>query len=318
MHKGIVSRIESKDYYVLTPDGNEIRCSLRGKFKKLYNLKKDKLFALDIAAVGDTVNYSILEDGSGVIEKIAVRKNYLSRKAPRIKGASHRGERLEQIIASNIDQVCIVSSIREPKLKNGLIDRIIVSAVSSKIDVHILINKIDLDDTEEPYYWKQLYEEIGYKVLLTSTKTNEGLDSVRKLLKNKASVFWGQSGVGKSSLFNSVFPQINFQTGVVSNQTEKGKHTTVTSNLQRIDDNTIIIDTPGIREIDPYGIKKTDLGHYFIEFEDYIHSCRFNTCTHHHEPGCAVIEAVESDEISIERYRSYLGLLDSIESDINY
>lgn len=259
------------------------------------------------------------DDNVGVIEGIKDRKNYLSRKTPRIKGLSFRGQRFEQIIASNLDKLFLVSSVDEPKFNNKVIDRIIVAAESSQIDVVLVINKIDLL-IEQSYIveWKHLYEGIGYKVVLSSAAEGAGIDELLLMLKNKVNIFWGQSGVGKSSLLNKMFPQLNFKVGDISEYSNKGKHTTVTSNMVKVSEGTYIIDTPGIREIDPYGIKKEDLGHYFREFLPFIHNCKFNSCTHYHEPDCAVHKAVEDEKISIERYESYLSMLATVEDEMNF
>lgn len=259
------------------------------------------------------------DDNVGVIEGIKDRKNYLSRKTPRIKGLSFRGQRFEQIIASNLDKLFLVSSVDEPKFNNKVIDRIIVAAESSQIDVVLVINKIDLL-IEQSYIveWKHLYEGIGYKVVRSSAAEGAGIDELLLMLKNKVNIFWGQSGVGKSSLLNKMFPQLNFKVGDISEYSNKGKHTTVTSNMVKVSEGTYIIDTPGIREIDPYGIKKEDLGHYFREFLPFIHNCKFNSCTHYHEPGCAVHKAVEDEKISIERYESYLSMLATVEDEMNF
>jgi ribosome biogenesis GTPase len=146
--------------------------------------------------------------------------------------------------------------------------------------------------------------------------TGEGIERIKDLLPGKKSLFWGQSGVGKSSIINKIFPGLSLNIGKISTYTDKGKHTTVTTNMINVGENTFIIDTPGIREIDPFGIRKEDLGHYFLEFTDYIYDCRFNTCTHFHEPECAVVEAVNNKKISEYRYDSYLRILDTIEEDI--
>jgi ribosome biogenesis GTPase len=137
-----------------------------------------------------------------------------------------------------------------------------------------------------------------------------------KQLKGKISLFWGHSGVGKSSILNVMYPDLNLRTGLISSFTDKGTHTTVTSEMLNVKQDTYIIDTPGIREVEPYGVKKENLGHYFPEFLSYINDCKFNTCTHQHEPGCAVIKAVEEDKISLYRYESYLKILGTIEEDI--
>ncbi|MCK9279456.1 MAG: ribosome small subunit-dependent GTPase A [Melioribacteraceae bacterium] len=310
--------MESKDYFLFDNEYNIIRCSLRGKFQKDFNLKRGKLFKLDIAMVGDYVEYELNQDGTGVINSIEERENYISRKAPRMKGASTRGERLEQVIASNIDQNVIITSSDMPRFNNKTLDRFLVSSESSHIQSLIVINKIDLTDPEEVELWRELYTSIGYKVILSSTISNIGLDRISDEIKGKKNLFWGNSGVGKSSILNHLFPELNLRIGEVSDFTSKGKHTTVTSVMHKVDSDTLIIDTPGIREIDPYGLTEEDLSHYFIEFQEYINECKYNRCTHNHEPGCAVLIALEKGEISIERYESYLTILNTIEEDMNY
>jgi ribosome biogenesis GTPase / thiamine phosphate phosphatase len=293
-----------------------VRCSLKGKFKKDFNMKKDKLYLIDIAAVGDYVDYNLNEDGTGSIYSIEKRDNYISRKAPKIKGSSYRGERLEQIIASNIDNFFIITSIFAPEFNNRVIDRFLVVGESAKLNCIIVINKEDLDQENLLSEWEEIYSIIGYKVIRTSAKADIGMDKLKDLFKGKKNILWGQSGVGKSSLLNKIYPDLNLKTKLVSTYNEKGTHSTVTSTMFKVDRTTFVIDTPGIREIDPYGIRKEDLGHYFREFLPYIKNCRFNTCTHNHEPECAVIRAVEEEEISPERYDSYLKLLYTIEQDI--
>ncbi|MEW6507067.1 MAG: ribosome small subunit-dependent GTPase A [Bacteroidota bacterium] len=313
-----VFKVESKDYYLIDDSENEIRCSLRGKFKKEFGLKADKLYQIDIAAVGDIVEYVLNEDGSGVIYKILPRKNHLSRKVPKLKGAGTRGERLEQVVAANVDNLVIVMSRKLPEFNNRYLDRLIVAGESSHIPVIIIINKSDLKNENVFDKWIDLYSGIGYKVFETSVKMRTGIDELKNYLEGSVNLFWGQSGVGKSSLVNALYPQLNLKTGDISVSTSKGRHTTVTSLLKKVSSNTFIIDTPGIREIDPYGIKKEDLGHFFVEFIPLINNCKFNTCTHHHEPGCAVIEAVNADMINKERYKGYLNLLETIEDDMNF
>lgn len=303
---------------MLLKDGNVVRCVVKGKFKNEFNLKKDKLFKVNYVVVGDYVEFEMNQDGSGVIYKIEERKNYISRKAPKIKGAGYRGERLEQVIAANVDNLFIISSTVNPKFNNKLIDRILVAGESSHINSLLIINKIDLSDDDEIYAWAELYREIGYTVILCSAKTGEGLKEIRELMHGKKNLLWGHSGVGKSSLLNAMYPGLNLKTGEISTFTQKGKHTTVTSLLNKIEEDTYVIDTPGIREIDPYGLTKESLGHYFAEFLPYIENCRFNTCTHMHEPGCGIIEAVENEQIAPERYNSYLLMLETIEEDMVY
>ncbi len=265
--------------------------------------------------MGDCVVFDVNQDGTGVIHTIEQRKNYISRKAPRIRGAGFRGERLEQIIASNIDNLFIVSSVLKPLFNNKAIDRLLVLGESAKIRTNIIINKVDLDE-EEAGYWSQLYKKIGYKVYLTSALNGKGILQLKENITGGKNIFIGQSGAGKSSLLNNIMPDLDLKVGAISSFTKKGTHTTVTSIIIKADNDTYIIDTPGIREIDPFGIRKEDLGHYFIEFPDYMINCKFNTCTHLHEPGCAVIEAVASGCISTQRYESYLRMLETVEEDI--
>jgi ribosome biogenesis GTPase / thiamine phosphate phosphatase len=281
-------------------------------------MKKDKLFFTDFIAVGDYVEFEMNRDLTGVITKIEERRNHLSRKLPKVRGASYRGERLEQVIAANIDNVIIITSVTSPEFNNRVLDRFLAAAESSHLKVIIVMNKIDLDESGISADWKNLYERIGYKFILTSAETNFGISLLKEELRGAKNLFWGHSGVGKSSLLNKLYPELNLRIGEVSQFTSKGTHTTVTSVMIKVEENTFIIDTPGIREIDPYGIRKSDLGHYFVEFVEYINKCKFNTCTHHHEPGCAVIIAVQNGTISEERYDSYLRILDTIEDDLNF
>jgi len=314
--KGVIAKIESKDYYVAAGE-NLIRCNLPGRFQKEFNLKKDKLYNLDIAVVGDNVDYEMNKDNTGTISSVAKRKNYISRKALKIKGGGQRGERLEQVIASNIDSVYIVTSTTNPAFNNRFVDRLIVSAESAHVEVNIIINKIDLGVMEEVSYFRDLYSGLGYNVFLTSAlKKDKAIKELTASMEGKINLFFGPSGVGKSSILNSLFPELNFRVGEISASTSKGKHTTVTSVMTSVGNNTYIIDTPGIREFDPYGIRKEDLGHYFCEIAKYSDDCRFNTCTHNHEPGCAVSEAVKEGSISEERYISYLNLLETVEEGL--
>jgi ribosome biogenesis GTPase len=317
--QGIIARSESKDFYVFSDkDHSIVRCTLKGKFKKDFNLKKDKLYTTDFAVVGDSVLFDMNEDGTGVIYEILERKNHLSRKAIKTRGASYRGERLEQVIASNIDNIFIIVSTLEPDFNNKTLDRFLVACESSHIKTNIIINKTDLADEETLNQWANLYKEIGYRVFLTSTKNSSGFTDLAKYLKGKKNLFWGQSGVGKSSLLNLLYPNLKLKVGEISNYTSKGTHTTVTTVMIYVGEETYILDTPGVREIDPFGIRKEDLGHYFKEFENYLNNCRFNTCTHHHEPDCAIIKALENGKVSYERYDSYLRILETVEKDINF
>lgn len=208
-------------------------------------------------------------------------------------------------------------SVSEPSFNNKTVDRFLITCESSNLDCNLIINKADLDLNDEIQKWITLYRSIGYYTFPTSTISGLNIDILDNLVKRKKSLFWGPSGVGKSSLLNKIFPELNLKVASISYSTMKGKHTTVTSRLFFMGDETYIIDTPGVREIEPYGIKKEDLGHFFPDFRNFINACRFNTCTHHHEPGCAVVEAVKNSLISEFRYESYLRILHTIEDDMN-
>jgi len=276
------------------------------------------LFFRDFITVGDEVDYEMNKDETGFIFNINTRKNYISRKMPKIRGASYRGERLEQVIAANISKAFIVTSIDEPVFNNKTVDRFLVTCGCCSVNPVLIINKSDLDSKNEIEHWKNFYEKTGYKVIVTSTINTFNISELKNFLSGNVSLFWGQSGVGKSSLLNILFPELKLKTADISRLTSKGTHTTVTSQMFASDENTFIIDTPGVREIEPYGIRKGDLGHYFIEFKNFISDCKFHTCTHEHEPGCAVQSAVADGKISELRYDSYLRMLATIEEDIHF
>lgn len=320
--KGKIYRIESKDVYVKHPGSNEpVRCSLKGKFKIDNKLKKDKLYQLDTFAVGDNVEFQINKDGSGVIHKVLPRQNHISRKAPKMKGGTYRGERFEQIVAANISLVMVVNSVHNPSFNSRSLDRFLVAVESSGLHPLIVINKIDLADEESLSIVEEItrvYTNIGYKVLHTSTKTGHNIAQLRETLAGETTFIWGHSGVGKSSLANSLFPELDLNVGEISASTNKGTHTTVTVRMHEPAPGTFIIDSPGIREIDPYGITKEDLTHYFREFEAAAENCRYSRCTHTHEPECAIAAAVEAGEISEERYQSYINIYNTIEDDLYF
>ncbi len=313
--KGIVSRIESKDYYVLTDDNREIRCFLRGKLKLEAEWKKEKLLYTDLVVVGDIVEFDLNDDGTGIIEKIPERRNYLSRKAPFIKGVSEKGKRFEQIIAANIDYTFCVVSIDKPKFNNRVLDRMLVTAESCETTPLIIINKYDLMKKKKIDYWYELYKTLGYKVIRTSVITGQGIDEVKVTIQGKTSVFIGHSGVGKSSILNQLDPRINQKVGEVSDAWNKGRHTTVTARLFKLNESTFVIDTPGVREIEPYGLTREDITHYYKEISLVATKCKFNTCTHTHEPDCAVKKYVEEEIIPYERYESYLRLVESLDDE---
>lgn len=254
-------------------------------------------------AVGDWVRFRHEQEAEGasaegVIEAVEPRRGELKRKA---------GRRVQTIVA-NVDQAVIVTSAREPTPKPQLIDRYIVAAHHGGITPVVCMNKIDLAEDETAGALLERYARLGYTTLAVSTVTGYGIDALRSLLKDKESVLAGQSGVGKSSLLNAVQPGLRLKVGDVQIQTEKGRHTTTTATLMRLDVGGYVVDTPGIRAFDLSLVPRNELELHFVEFARRVADCKFPDCSHIHETGCAILAAVERGEIDIERYESYLHM----------
>lgn len=278
----------------------ETKCLLRGR---LFNqLQKTKT----LVVVGDYVDYEKTQGGRGVIKEIKERKTKLVR-----KGAGPKGRHLEQILASNIDYAILVFAVKDPTYKLNLIDRYIISAKHGGIEPVIVFNKIDLIDPNEIEEDVELYRKNDYKVFLTSTLKDKGIDVIKKLLKGKTSVFTGISGVGKSSLVNSIMNEDIAKIGNISSSLYKGRHTTTSSSVYFLPDGGKIIDIPGLRE---FGIisSKSELEESFRDIHEIAKGCRFRNCSHISEPDCAVKKAVEEGIISKKRYRNFIKLQRSI------
>ncbi len=217
-------------------------------------------------------------------------------------------------LARNLDQLIIVSSFLQPLLKPRLIDRFLVLCEIEKINPIIILNKVDLIDKKDDVLKETvaIYENIGYPVYVLSAMTKENINSLEKVLEGKRSAFAGHSGVGKSSLITAIVPQLDIDVNEVSRKTNKGKHTTTSMKIYNLPDNTEIIDLPGIKILDFIDIHKTEARFYFIEFDEYAGDCKFRDCTHTHEKGCAVKEAVDIKEIHPSRYESYCVFLESL------
>lgn len=297
---GVVIRSTGSWYDVMV-EGRIIPSKVRGRFR----LAEDDV--TNPVSVGDRVCLRLSPDDTGFITEIYERKNKLSRRA-----AGRRAGR-EHIIVTNIDRVWTIQSVRLPKPNSGFIDRVLVVAEAHDIDAGLVINKMDLiRDREQVNGIFELYRGLGYPVLLTSAETGEGLDALKGALADQTNVLTGPSGVGKSSILNAIEPGLELKTSEVSEKTRKGRHTTTYVSLHPLSGGGYIVDTPGIREFGVLDIEPWELSHFFIEMKGYLENCRFPTCTHDHEPGCAVKPAVESGEIAKSRYRSYLNILDSI------
>jgi ribosome biogenesis GTPase len=255
----------------------------------------------DAAALGDRVLVRWLEDGMGAIEEILERESVLSRSAP------GRPD-IEQVLVANPDQAVFVFSCAEPDPNFRMLDRLLVVAEREEIPAMICANKIDLVVRRSAKAEFEPYRDLGYEVIYTSAKTGKGIRKLRRLLKNKISLLAGPSGVGKTSLLNKVQPGLGARTSAISNATGKGRHTTVVPELIPIKDGGYVADTPGLKAFALWDIEPEELDAYFPEIRPLVAGCEFSDCTHMHEPGCAVIEAVEVGQITPERYDSYIRI----------
>lgn len=305
MKKGLITQSTGKWYKVAA--GNDvIDCRLPGKFR----LKEEEV--TNPVAVGDVVDVTIGEDGTGSIEKIHERKNYIPRQAT-------HGRRGEQILVANIDQAWAVLSIRQPALKTGFIDRFLVTCEAYEAAPAILINKTDLASRSDRNLMQELaelYSGLGYKILSTSINDPQSLQKLEYELEGKTSVFIGPSGVGKTSLLNAIDPSLNLTVGEISDYSQKGKHTTTYARLIELNNGGYIADTPGIRELGLVNIEPYELSLFYPEMAIYREDCKFYNCTHSHEPGCGVVKAFEKNLIHPERFNSYLNILESLEEQI--
>ena len=300
MPEGIVIKSTGSWYTVLGRDGAETECKLRGKFK-LHGIK-----ATNPLAVGDKVGFEILpEDGTGMIKHIHPRKNYIIRKATKLSKESH-------ILASNLDQAIVIATLAEPRTSTGFIDRFLVTAEAYHIPAIIIFNKTDLYNAKQMARLSQLsdiYEKASYPFYRVSALTGENISQVADLLHDKTSLLAGHSGVGKSALINRIEPGLDLKTQAVSNYHSKGVHTTTFARMYKLSSGGYIIDTPGIREFGLYELEKSTLAERYPEMRALMHQCRYTNCTHMHEPGCAVKDAVEKGEISMIRYEGYLRIM---------
>lgn len=291
----------------------------KGSDGKLYNARIKGIFKIDEItstnpiAVGDEVEMEVedVQEESAMIDHIYDRKNYVARVSPHNKRQHH-------IIASNLDQSILFATLKEPKTSQGFIDRFLISCESYHIPAIIVFNKADLYKKKEMDKFgmlKEIYESIGYNVVLASVHTGQGIAEVKQLLHNKTTLLSGHSGVGKSTFINAVFPQFNLRTQEVSGWSGKGMHTTTFAEMFDLDGGQII-DTPGVREFGLVDISKQELSHFFPEMRALINDCQFNNCMHINEPGCAVKAAVNAGTVSVDRYASYLSILDTMEENL--
>lgn len=302
--RGIIIKSTGSWYQVLDQESGKIyEARIRGKFKLIKTRLTNPL------AVGDFVEFSMEQDDIAWITKIEPRKNYLIRKAVNLSKEAH-------IIASNIDIGCILFTLKMPETSLGFLDRFLVCCEAYDIKPLILFNKADLLDREELEYAEDIatvYQSIGYDSLFVSSVSGLNMESLREILKDKTSVFFGHSGSGKSTLVNALNPEVNLKTGDISDIHLKGKHTTTFAQMHFWPFGGQVIDTPGVREFAMIDVEKEEIQHYFPEIFSISENCKFNNCLHINEPKCAVLDALEHEEILESRYATYIKLMEEAE-----
>ena len=298
--KGLVIKNTGSWYLVKTEDGRQIECKVKGNFR-IKGLR-----STNPVAVGDRVHIVDTTEQNTFITEIEERKNYIVRKPTNLSKQLH-------ILAANIDQAFLLVTLKAPVTNTVFMDRFLATAEAYRIPAHILINKTDLYNEEDKEYMDglvNLYKTIGYPCSCVSAKTGAGVEDFRALLQNKISLLSGNSGVGKSTLINAIDPVNDAKTGLISESHHKGMHTTTFSEMFELENGGYLIDTPGIKGFGTIDMKTEEVGHYFPEIFAASKNCRFSNCIHIHEPGCAVLAAVESHLISESRYTSYLSILE--------
>ena len=289
---GLIVKAQS-GFFTVETGRDLIVCQLRGKLKQGRHTG-------DIAAIGDRVQVTLLEDGSGVIEEVEERKQAIVRLDPRPSGE------YQQVLLANADQAVFVFACAHPKPKLRMLDRFLVIAEKQKIKPVIVANKIDLvDDPKEIF---GMYETIGYRVIYTSIKTGEGLEELKSALAGKISALAGPSGAGKSSLLNFLHPKLDLEVGEVSKAMDKGRHTTVTRQMFPLEGGGYVADTPGWKSLALWDTEPEEMEAYFPELRDLVQDCQFSDCTHTHESNCAVLAAVKAGRVHPERFDSFLRL----------
>lgn len=287
-------------WYDVLHDGETVRCRIRGR------LRLKGVRSTNPVVVGDEVACEADEGGDYVIADILPRRNYVIRRASNLSKESH-------IIAANVDQALLMASLRSPETPTEFVDRFLVTCEAYKVPVTILLSKLDLQDAEAVAEFRAVYEGAGYRVLEVSVREGRGVEEVRELLAGRTTLVSGNSGVGKSTLIQAIDPSLDIRTGEISESHHKGRHTTTFSTMYPLAGGGAVIDTPGIKGFGLIDIDEAELWHYFPEMMRVAPACRFYNCTHTHEPGCAVVEAVREGKIAYARYESYLKILDEDE-----
>lgn len=301
--QGTVVKSSGSVYGVRTMDGRFIDCRVKGNFR----LKGIR--STNPVAVGDHVKFDVRADGTAYIVDILDRKNYIVRKASNLSKQSH-------ILAANLDLCFLIVTISHPATATTFIDRFLAAAEAYRVPVVLVFNKCDLyneNENEELEYLTALYSCIGYSCLRTSATTGNGIEELKGMMRGKVSLLAGNSGVGKSSLVNAIAPEIAARVGEISKTHDTGMHTTTYTEMFEFMPGSYIVDTPGVKGFGTYDMETEEISHYFVEFFELSKECRYGNCTHTHEPGCAVLEALERGEIAPSRYQSYLSMLEDKE-----
>ena len=294
---GLVVQLDRKVSWVELEGGEIVPCPLRGRFFE------HESAATRPVAVGDRVRISRADPEQGIIEELLPRRSAVLRSAVRAPGKV-------QVLAANVDQVLVVVSLRRPKNRPGLVDRLLVAAESCGMDALVVVNKIDLCAEAEIEAFLEVYDRIGYPTARVSALERRGLETLRAAMKDRVSLVLGHSGVGKSSLLNALDPSLELKTGAVSERHRKGTHTTSAARLVKLDFGARVVDSPGVREFTIAPMEAHELAGCFPELREPMQHCRFQPCTHDHEPDCAVQAAVERGDVDEGRFRTYLKLLD--------
>ena len=307
--KGTVTKSTGSWYWVRDEAGHLFECRIKGKFR----MKGIK--STNPVAVGDHVSFELEgEEGQGVITKLHDRKNYIIRKSVNLSKQTH-------IIAANIDQAILIVTLKSPKTLPGFIDRFLATAEAYSIPAIVVFNKVDLygeDELAELEYYEVVYQQANYQTLRTSADQELNTTEFGELLANKVSLISGLSGVGKSTLVNLVEPDLQLKTKAVSDTHQQGVHTTTFAEMFPLSNGGFVIDTPGIRGFGLVDMTKEEIGDFFPEIFRLKSACRFHNCTHTHEPGCAVLQALENNEIAPTRYQSYTNMLNGIDDESTY
>ena len=281
-------------------DGRVVDCRVKGNFR----LKGIR--STNPVAVGDHVKFDVRSDGTAYIVEILERKNYIVRKASNLSKQSH-------ILAANLDLCFLVVTINHPATATTFIDRFLAAAEAYRVPTVLVFNKTDLyneAEREELEYLTALYESFGYSCMRTSATDGSGIEQLREAMRGKVSLLAGNSGVGKSSIANAIAPEIAARVGEISKTHDTGMHTTTYTEMFEFMPGSYLVDTPGVKGFGTFDMKAEEISHYFVEFFRLSRDCRYSNCTHTHEPGCAVLQALEKGEIAPSRYQSYLSMLE--------